>query len=127
LISAGCPEDEAFFRSLLELAGAEDKPQLRHYAVAAIGLELHRSQVPLPIITFVLSALKKQSDAELQEALVAFLNNTHLIIARGELNDMYKLESLQKTEREPRYVKHSSMFFVKTAWAEADAILSGRL
>lgn len=127
LISVNLTEHEGSYRGLLQVAGAGATPATRHFTIATTALMLQMSQTPLPVIMTVVNCLRDQSDAQLQDGLVAILNGSHLAVSKGsDANTMFLIDTLQAVEQPPKYVLTSSMYFVKSIWQQADDILAGR-
>jgi hypothetical protein len=127
LISVNLTEHENAFRGLLQVAGAGQSPSVRHFTIAAVALMLQMSQVPLQVIMTMVNCLKDQSDAQLQDGLIAILNGSHIVISKGpDANAMFAIDTLEPIEQQPKYVLTSSMYFVRAVWQQASDILGGK-
>jgi len=127
LIGVNMTEHENAYRGMLQVAGAGERPQVRHFTIATVALMLQLSQIPLPIIMMVVNSLRDQSDEQLKDGLISILNGSHIIVARGpDAYSMYMIDTLQATDKQPQYVLTSSMYFVNHVWQQASDILSGK-
>ena len=127
LIAVNLADREVDYRGLLQVAGAKEEPEVRHFAIATVAFMLQLAQVPMPAIMTVVDQLKGQSDAQIKDGLVAILNGSHLIVSRGsDATTMYLIGTMQQTSEPPRYTLTSNMYHVNKIFEQIEAVLSGK-
>jgi threonine dehydratase len=125
LIGINLAAHEAEYRSVLDSIAKPDQPfQIRDYTIATTAILMYIGGTTWPIVSKVVTTLNACTDEQLQDACVAILNGSHLILPKGDDVVTYELVTMRQVAEgsPPPFV--SVMYHVNNIYEETKKVVA---